>query len=100
MYWFMSRCHNKDILNNVIFAFKMLLLSERHKMHKPYFIFKTWLWRCHVSLMHIPSSKVLPIRLTECLKTTVYNHDTDLLYQKVFSFFHLLLLLLAVSHDP
>jgi len=32
MYWFMSRCHNKDILNNVIFAFKMALLSERHLM--------------------------------------------------------------------
>jgi len=33
-------------------------------MHKPYFIFKTyvmsWLWRCHASLMHTPSSKVLP----------------------------------------
>jgi len=28
--------------------------------HKPYFIFKTWLWRCRVSLMHTPSSKVLP----------------------------------------
>jgi len=28
----MSRCHNKDILNNVIFAFKMSLLSERHLM--------------------------------------------------------------------
>jgi len=27
----MSRCH-KDILNNVIFAFKMALLSERHLM--------------------------------------------------------------------
>jgi len=33
--------------NNVIFAFKMSLLSERHfmtvviNMHKPYFIFKT-----------------------------------------------------------
>jgi len=26
----MSRCHNKEILNNVIFAFKMSLLSERH----------------------------------------------------------------------
>jgi len=48
MYRFMSRCHNKDILNNVIFAFKMLLLSERHlmtvviNMHKPYFILKTY----------------------------------------------------------
>jgi len=34
-------------------------------MHKPYFIFKTYVmsllwWRRHVSLMHIPSSKVLP----------------------------------------
>jgi len=33
-------------------------------MHKPYFMLKTyvmsWLWRCHVSLMHTPSSKVLP----------------------------------------
>jgi len=44
----MSRCHNKEILNNVIFAFKMSL-SERHlmtvviNMHKPYFIFKTYL---------------------------------------------------------
>jgi len=47
----------------------MSLLSERHlmtvviNMHKPYFIFKTyamsWLWRCHVSLMHTPSNKVL-----------------------------------------
>jgi len=65
----MSRCHNKDILNNVIFALKMSLLSERHLMtvvmHKPYFIFKTYvmvchmLCRCHVSLMHTPSSKVL-----------------------------------------
>jgi len=37
-------CHN----NNVIFALKMSLLSERHlmtvviNMHKPYFIFKTY----------------------------------------------------------
>jgi len=44
---FMPRCHNKDILNDVIFAFKMSLLSDRHLMtfviniHKPYFIFKT-----------------------------------------------------------
>jgi len=52
---------NKDISNNVLFAFKMLLLSERHlirvviNMHKHYFIFTTyvmsWLWRCHASLM-------------------------------------------------
>jgi len=48
MLWFMSRCHNKDIVNNVIFAFKMLLLSERHlmtvviNMHTPYFTFKTY----------------------------------------------------------
>jgi len=28
--WFMSRCHNKDILNNVIYAFKMSLLSKSH----------------------------------------------------------------------
>jgi len=40
----MSRCHNKDILNNVIFAFKMPLLSKRHlmtvvlNMHKPYYM--------------------------------------------------------------
>jgi len=32
MLWFMSRCHNKDILNNVIFAIKMSLLSERQLM--------------------------------------------------------------------
>jgi len=44
----LSRCHNKDILNNVIFAFKVSLLSERHlmtvviNMHKPYFKFKTY----------------------------------------------------------
>jgi len=31
MFWFMSRCH-KDILNKIIFAFKMSLLSERHLM--------------------------------------------------------------------
>jgi len=57
MYWFMSRCHNKDISNNVIFALKMLLMSEWHlmKVHV-----MSWLWRCHVSLMHTPSSKVLP----------------------------------------
>jgi len=65
MYYFMSRYH-KDIINHVTFAFKMSLLSKRHfiNMRKPYFIFKTyvmsWLWRCHVSLMHTPSSKVLP----------------------------------------
>jgi len=62
MYWFMSRCHNnEDIINDVIFALKMSLLSERHlmtvviNMHKCYFIFKThvmsWLCRRHVSLM-------------------------------------------------
>jgi len=28
MLWFMSRCHNKDILNNAIFAFNMSLLSK------------------------------------------------------------------------
>jgi len=48
----------------------MSLLSESHlmtvviNMHTLYFIFKTyvmsWLWRCLVSLMHTPSSKVLP----------------------------------------
>jgi len=32
MLWFMSNFHNKDILNNVIFASKMSLLSERHFM--------------------------------------------------------------------
>jgi len=48
MLWFLSRCHNKDFLNNVIFAFKMSLLSELHLMtvviniHKPYFIFITY----------------------------------------------------------
>jgi len=48
LYWLMSRCHNKDILNNDIFAFKMSLLSEKHlmtvviNMHKPHFIFKTY----------------------------------------------------------
>jgi len=48
MLWFMSRRHTKDISNNVIFAFKMTLLSKRHlmtvviNMHKPYFIFKTY----------------------------------------------------------
>jgi len=31
MLWFMSKCH-KDILNNVIFAFKMSQLSESHLM--------------------------------------------------------------------
>jgi len=52
MVWFMSRCHNKDILNNIIFAFKMSLLSESHlmtvviHMHKPYFIFKTYVMSC------------------------------------------------------
>jgi len=33
-------------------------------MHEMSFIFMTrvmsWLWRCHVSLTHTPSSKVLP----------------------------------------
>jgi len=48
MLWFVSRCHNKDILNNVIFAFKMSLLSERH-LHKPYFIFKTYVMVMNVS---------------------------------------------------
>jgi len=44
----MSRCHNKDIINNVTFAFQMSLLSERHlmtvviNMDKPYFIFMTY----------------------------------------------------------
>jgi len=51
----MSRCHNKDILNNIIFAFKMSLLSERHlmtvviNMHKPYLIFKTYIMVMKVS---------------------------------------------------
>jgi len=36
-----DRCHNKDISNNVIFPFKMSLMSKRHlmtvviNMHKP-----------------------------------------------------------------
>jgi len=53
MYWFMSRYHYKDILNNVIFAFKMSLLSERHlmtaviNMYKPYFIFMTYVMSCY-----------------------------------------------------
>jgi len=28
----LSSCHDKDIFNNVIFAFKMSLLSKRHLM--------------------------------------------------------------------
>jgi len=44
----MLRCYNKDISYNVIFAFKMSLLSKIHlmtiviNMYKPYFIFKTY----------------------------------------------------------
>jgi len=38
-------------------------------MYKTSFIFMTcvmsWLWRCHVSLMHIPSSKVLSFILCQ-----------------------------------
>jgi len=51
MLWFKSRCHNEDILKNVIFAFEMSLLSERHLMtvvinrHKPYI--------CHVMVMKV-----------------------------------------------
>jgi len=56
MLWFMRRCHNKDILNNVIFAFKMPFLSERHLMivvmHKPYFIFKTYVMVMKVSCQY------------------------------------------------
>jgi len=46
MYWFMSRCHNKD----VIFALKMSLLSQRHLMTvviNMHFIFII----CHVVVM-------------------------------------------------
>jgi len=43
MYWFMSRCHNEDISNNVTFALKMSLLSKIMtvvtNMHKTSFIF-------------------------------------------------------------
>jgi len=61
---YMSRCH-KDIINNVIFAFKMSLLSERHLMTvvinpTSYSRHMSCLWRCHVSRMHTPSSKMLP----------------------------------------
>jgi len=64
MLWFMSRSHNKEILNNVIFAFKMSLLSERHFMTVVY-IYDTCINHhikdiCYVSLIHTPSSKVLP----------------------------------------
>jgi len=54
----LKQCH--ICIQNVIIERKTLNDSR----HKPYFIFKTyvmsWLWRCHVSLMHTPSSKVLP----------------------------------------
>jgi len=77
MCWFMSRYHNKDISNYVIFAVKISLLSKWHtfvtNMQKPSIIFITyvmimwcvisWLcdvWLFDVSLMHTPSSKVLP----------------------------------------
>jgi len=76
--WFMARCYNKDI-----FAFKMSLLNEWHlmtvviNMHKSYFIFMT----CHASLMHTPSSKVLPkIRsnwlVLAILITLLFNYAT------------------------
>jgi len=77
MYWFMSRCHYKDILINVIFAFKMSLLSEKHvmtvaiNMHKLYFIFKTCQYHGyegHVSLMHTPSSLFCSPRLQLLIK--------------------------------
>jgi len=42
----MSRCHNKDILNNVIFAFKMSLMSERHLM-------TVVINMCHVMVMKV-----------------------------------------------
>jgi len=49
----MSRFHNKDILGNVIFAFKMSLLSESLlmtviNMHKPYVHIQD---RCHVIMV-------------------------------------------------
>jgi len=54
MYWFMSRCHNKDISNNVIFAFKNVIIErmtlQLSNMHKPYFIFITYVMIMKVSL--------------------------------------------------
>jgi len=51
-----------DISNNVIFAWKCH--NWANDTYKTSFIFRTcvmsWSWRCHVSLMHTPSSKVLP----------------------------------------
>jgi len=29
MYWFMSRCHNKDILNNVIFCIQNVIFEQK-----------------------------------------------------------------------
>jgi len=68
----------------------MSLLSERNlitvvmNMHKPYFIFKTyvivWLWRCHVSLMHTPSSKVLPIFISSLNS----NSESGLEFKTIF----------------
>jgi len=46
----------------------------------------SWLWRCHVSLMHTPSSKVLPKRLYEvnilCFFQCIVNTVTTLIIAK------------------
>ena len=61
--WLVSSCHNKDIPNNVNFAFKMTSLTVIN-IHKDSFMLMTgvmsWLWRCHISLLDTPSNKVLP----------------------------------------
>jgi len=47
--------------------------------HKTSFIFityvKSWLWRCHVSLMHTPSIKVLPNGVNTVI---IYSPGSDL----------------------
>jgi len=59
----LKQCH--ICIQNVIIERKTL----NDSCHKhAYFIFKTdvmsWLWRCHVSLRHTSSNKVLPNVLT------------------------------------
>jgi len=78
----MSMCH-KGISNSVIFALiERMTMRVVINMHKH---FLSWLWRCHVSLMHTSTSKVLPF-----LKKTTFKQwcimITSLKYRYAYHF--------------
>jgi len=83
----LKQCH--ICIQNAIFLSERRLMTVVTNMHKTYVM--SWLWRCYVSLMHTPSSKVLPKCLLTLMSPNLHDLLSSVMWGMMFMMFFIIL---------